>query len=137
VGIEVGHRFPEREFVVAPARVEEYVVALGLEPEEDYRAEAGAPVPPGFVMYVTAYGAHDIHGALGLDMLRTVYGGSDTEYLAPVRVGDRLTVRPTVSGRTEKSGQQGRLLFVELTTEYVQPDGTLAVRERSTMVQRG
>jgi hypothetical protein len=137
VGVGIGHRFPEREFVVDPVRVEEYVLALGVEPEEGYRAERGASVPPGFLMYVTAYGADDVHPVLGLDMLRTVYGGSDTDYLAPVHVGERLTVRPVLTGRTEKAGKQGALLFVELTTDYVRDDGTVVVRERSTMVQRG
>ena len=132
-----GHRFPDRRFVVEPVKVEEYVTALGVEPEPDYRAERGAQVPPGFLMYVTTYGADAVHEALSLDMLRTVYGGSDYEMLAPVVVGDELTVRPTVSGVTEKDGASGRLLFVQLTTEYLRSDGTVAVRERSTIVQRG
>jgi acyl dehydratase len=137
VAVVVGHRFPEREFYVDPVRVEEFVLALGVDPAPGYRAEPGAPIPPGFLMYVTTYGADPIHAALDLDLLRTVFGGTDEEFLAPVRVGDRLTVRPEITNIVEKTGGSGRLTFVEITTEYVRDDGAVAVRERSTVVQRG
>jgi acyl dehydratase len=137
MAVTTGHQFPEKEFYVDPVRVEEFVLALGIEPQPEYRAELGAPVPPGFLVYVTTYGAGSVHEALDLDLLRTVFGGVDEEFLAPVRIGDRLTVRPHVSGITEKSGSRGRLTFVDITTEYLLADGAVAVRERSTVVQRG
>lgn len=133
---QVGHRFPPREFTVDAVRVEEYVLALGVDPEPGYRAEAGAVVPLGFFMYVTAYGAGPVHDMLDFDMLRTVYGGSEVEYLHPVHVGDRLLVTPEISGVTEKDGRSGHLTFVELTTEYARADGTVVVVERSNTVQR-
>lgn len=133
---EIGQRFPERDFYVDPVRVEEYVLALGIEPEPGYRAEIGAAVPPGFFMYVTTYGAGPIHDALDFDMLRTVYGGTELEQHQPVRVGDRLTVRPRISGITEKNGRSGHLTFVELTTEYAREDGSVVLVERSNTVQR-
>jgi len=134
---QVGHRFPPREFTVDPVRVEEYVLALGVDPEPDYRAESGAVVPPGFFMYVTAYGAGPVHDMLEFDMLRTVYGGSEVEYLNAVHVGDRLLVTPEISSVTEKDGKSGHLTFVELTTRYTREDGTVVVIERSNTVQRG
>jgi hypothetical protein len=134
---QVGHRFPAREFTVDPVRVEEYVLELGVDPEPDYRAESGAVVPPAFFMDVTAYGAGPVHDMLDFDMLRTVYGGSEVEYLHPVRVGDRLLVTPEISSVTEKDGKSGHLTFVELTTEYAREDGTVVVVERSNTVQRG
>lgn len=137
LAVEIGFRFPDREFYLDPVRVDEYVRALGIEPEIGYRPGIGAPVPPGFLMYVTTYGAEPIHDALGLDPLRTVYGGMDEEFLAPARVGERLTVRPQVTNVTSKTGQSGALLFIELTIEYVRDDGTVIVRERSNTVQRG
>lgn len=133
---QIGHRFPAREFTVDPVRVEEYVLALGVEPEPGFHAEPGAVVPPGFFMYVTTYGAGPVHDVLEFDMFRTVYGGSEIEYLAPVRVGDRLTVIPRISNVVEKDGRSGHLTFVELTTEYTRDDGTLALVERSNAVQR-
>lgn len=134
---EVGTRFPDKSFYVDPVRVEEYVTALGVEPEHGYQPGIGAAVPPGFFMYVTTYGADEVHAALGFDMLRTVYSGSDTEHLAPVRVGDRLVVRPRLTALHEKQGRSGRLTFAELTTEYLRQDGTVVVRERSNTVEKG
>ncbi len=133
---EIGHRFPEAEFRIDPARVEEYVTALGVEPTPGYRAVPGAEVPPGFFMYVTTYGAEPVHDQLGFDMFRTVYGGTEVEMYHPVRVGDTLSVRPQITGVTEKDGRSGRLTFVELTTEYLRDDGTVVLVERSNTVQR-
>ncbi|MDT7615316.1 MAG: hypothetical protein QOF00_2763 [Pseudonocardiales bacterium] len=135
--VEEGHRFPERTFTVDPGRVEEFVLATGAEPAPGWSARPGAEVPLGFLMYVTTYGADAVHDALELDMLRTVYGGTDAEYLHPVHVGDVLTVRPHVSKIVEKNGSRGRLLLVELTVEYLDAGGDVAVREKSTTVQRG
>lgn len=137
MAVEVGHRFPEAQFYVDPVRVEEFVLALGVDPTPGYRAQVGAPVPPGFLMYVTTYGANPVHDALGLDMLRTVFGGTDEEFLAPLRVGDRVTVRPEITAVVEKEGGSGRLTFVEITVDYLGEDAAVAVRERSTVVQRG
>lgn len=135
--VRVGHRLPAKQFTVDPVRVEEYVIALGVEPEPGYRPVVGAVVPPGFFMYVTTYGAGPIHDLLEFNMLRTVYGGTETDYHHPVRVGDRLTVTPQITGVTEKDGASGHLRFVEITTEYTREDGTVAVTERSNVVQRG
>lgn len=137
MNVAEGYRFPDRAFTVDPGRVEEFVLALGLAPEPGWAPQAGAPVPPGFLMYVTTYGADPVHDVLGLDMLRTVYGGTDAEFLGPVRIGDVLTVRPQVTRITEKEGRRGRLLLVELTVEYLDRDGAVVVRERSTTAQRG
>ena len=135
--VAVGRRFPQRRFTVSASRVEEYVIALGVAPEEGWRAEPGMPVPPGFLMYVSTYGAEALHEAIGLDFRRGVYGGMDVEYFESVRVGDTLTVAPVISGTSTKQGKGGPLTFVELTCEYVLPDGRVAVRERSTTVQTG
>ena len=88
-------------------------------------------------MYVTTYGAEDVHEVLSFDPMRTLYGGTAVDYLLPVRVGDRLTVRPYISDVRVKEGRSGRLTFVDLTTEYVNPQGDVAVRERSTTLERG
>jgi hypothetical protein len=133
----VGHRFPESTFYVDPVRVEEFVLAIGVDPQPGYRAEIGAPVPPGFLVYVTTYGADPVHEVLEFDLLRTVFAGVEEEFLAPVRIGDELVVRPQVTKITEKTGGSGRLTFAEITTDYLLDDGTVAVRERSTVVQRG
>lgn len=137
MAIEVGHRFPASTFLVDPLRVEEFVTALGVEPAPGYVAERGAPIPLGFLMYVTTYGAEPVHDVLQINLLKALYGGADVELFAPVRVGDELRVEPHVSNITSKEGKQGTLTFYEITCEYFLPDGTLALRERSTTIERG
>lgn len=137
MGVQVGHRFQESTFTVDPARVEEFVTALGVEPATGYEPKTGAPVPPGFLMYVTAYGSEPVHEALGVNMLRTLYGGARLEFLKPIRVGDELRVRPVVSDITEKTGSRGTLTFYEVTCEYLLEDGSVALRERSFTIERG
>jgi hypothetical protein len=132
-----GHRFPAKTFNVDPTRVFEYVAALGVPPEPHWRPEIGAPVPGGFFMYVTTYGAEDIHAELEFDPLRTVYGGTKVEYLLPVRVGDELRVEPVIADVRHKEGRSGRLTFVDLATEYITAHGRTAVRECSTTIERG
>lgn len=133
----VGQRFPERQFTVSAARVEEYVIALGLAPEVGWSPEPGMPVPPGFLMYVSTYGAEAVHEAIGLDFRRGVYGGMDVSYHEPVRIGDTVTVAPVISKVSTKDGKAGPLTFVELTCEYLLSGGRLAVRERSTTIKTG
>lgn len=136
MAVDVGHRFPERTFTVEPLRVEEFVTALGVDPSRDYVPEEGAPVPIGFLMYVTTYGAHPVHEALEVDFMKAVYGGAEYEFHAPIRVGDTLRVAPEVTDKSTKRGSQGVLTFIEITCDYVLPDGTLALRERSTTIER-
>lgn len=137
MSVEIGHRFPEMRLRLEPWRVNLYVEALGVSPEEGWSAEPGSSLPPGFLMYVTTYGADAVHDSLDLDFHKAVYGGMDTEFFAPVRVGDTITVAPYVSNLTNKTTSRGSLTFIELTCEYHLPDGTLAARERSTTIQRG
>jgi hypothetical protein len=137
VPVQAGHRFPDKTVTLDPWRVGLYVDALGVDPEEGWSAEPGSPLPPGFLMYVTMYGAEIVHDSFAIDFRKAVYGGMDAEFFAPIRVGDTVTVAPFVSNHFTKSGSRGDLTFVELTTEYRLPDGTLAARERSTTIQRG
>lgn len=136
MGVKVGHTFPKKTFTVEPHRVEEFVIALGVEPQQGWMPTKGSSVPLGFFMYVTTYGADEVHGMLEFDFLRTVYGGTDAEYLAPVYVGDVLSVTPMISSLVVKQTKNGKLTFAELTCEYINADGIIAVREKSTTVER-
>lgn len=137
MAVAVGYRFPTRTIIVEPLRVDEYVQALGVTPELSWTPEVGAVLPPGFLMYVTTYGADVVHDAFDIDFRRAVYGGMDSEFFHEVHIGDTLSVSAEVSDVRVKETPNGLLTFYELTCEYHLPDGTLAVRERSTTIQRG
>ena len=135
--IAEGHTFPERHFTVDPVRVEEFVAATGVEPEPGWSSRPGTAVPLGFLTYIATYGPEEVHTALGLDMLRTLFAGTRTKHCAPVRVGDELTLRAHVSKIADKETRRGRSLRIEVTVDYVDQRGEVVVREQSTVIQRG
>lgn len=136
MAVDVGHRFPPTTFFLDPTRIEEYVLALGVEPEPNWTAGPGAVLPPGFLMYVTTYGAEPVHEAFDLPWQLALYGGSRYEYRSPLRVGDTVGVAPVVSGRKVAGPESSRLTFWELRIDYTDSDGTLAVIEHSTTIAR-
>lgn len=137
MSVDIGYEFPERSFYADPVRVAEYVIALGVEPQPGYRAEKGATLPPGFLMYVTTYGAEPVNQALGVGFTDVLFGSAHYDYPGTVRVGDTVVVRPRITGRTSKRGSSGQLTFWELTCDYLSATGELLVRERSGIVQKG
>jgi 3-methylfumaryl-CoA hydratase len=120
---------------------------LGQAPAEGYRgtfAAADAPLahgdlmPPGwegvyfpFAVALDALrpdGTPARDGVLPeIDLPRRMYAGEDTEFVAPLRVGDEVEQTTTLGDLTEKQGRSGRLVFVDLVREY-RRSGALAVR---------
>ena len=133
---EVGYRFPECSFHVDRTRVEEFLRAIEVEPALGYAGQAGFPVPPGFLMYVTTYGAIPIYDALDVDVERALFGGTRLEVFEPVCVGATITVRPWVSNFFTKPGANGSLTFAELACDYVGEDEVLLAREHTTIIER-
>ena len=63
-------------------------------------------------------------------------GGNRFEYLAPVKVGDRITSTGKVADVYEKRGSSGDMLFILFETDYVNQDGRTVARLRGTMIRR-
>ncbi len=61
---------------------------------------------------------------------QTMGGSVEMEWLAPLRVGDRLSGIRTLSSLTEKQGKRFDLVLAEWMTEYRDQNGVLKVRER-------
>jgi hypothetical protein len=127
---------PDRMFVVERARVEEYVIALGLEPERGWSAERDACVPGGFLMYVTTYGAEPILDTTGFDPLRLVFGATSVEMSGPVRIGDELRVECSISRPRERSSGEGTVRIVDVICHYVTGQGDIVAREKTTIIER-
>lgn len=62
-----------------------------------------------------------------IDLPRRLYAGETTEFLRPLRVGEDVTQTTRLGQVLEKSGSQGRLVFVDVEREYATADG-VAVR---------
>jgi hypothetical protein len=63
-------------------------------------------------------------------------GGNKFEYLAPVKVGDRITAQSTLVDVYEKSGGSGGLLFLVFETEIKNQNGQVVAKLRGTGIRR-
>ncbi|WP_289052634.1 MaoC family dehydratase N-terminal domain-containing protein, partial [uncultured Methylobacterium sp.] len=82
----------------------------------------------------------DGHAAKGgflppVPLPRRMWAGGEIETLAPLRVGDRVVRRETVSDVAVKHGRTGTLCFVTVRHEYETARG-LAIRDRQDIVYR-
>lgn len=135
MGATIGFRFPEQSVYLDPTRIDEYVTALGITPEPGWQCAVGQPVPPGFLMYVTTYGADPVHGEFDIDFRNTVYGGMKCEFRRAARIGETLRVSPYVSDVSVKTTRSKTLTFIEVTCEYFDEAGELVATESSSTIQ--
>lgn len=116
----------EVEFPVEAGKVREFVIAVGLGDPPDR-------VPPTFV---TVAGHWRDQAAmvekLGLEITRVVVGGSEWEFLAPIRIGDRLRGTRMLVGSEERPTM--RLLTLETRFARVE-DGMAVVVQRDTVIE--
>ncbi len=71
----------------------------------------------------------DMPTARGLD------GGSDWEYLVPIRPGDRITVQSKLVDLREAAGRLGPMVFTVVETTYTNQHGEVCVVQRSTGIR--
>ncbi|MGX5849182.1 FAS1-like dehydratase domain-containing protein [Mesorhizobium sp. PL10] len=67
---------------------------------------------------------------------RRMWASSDTRFLAPIRNGDIIRHRSTISAIEDKQGRSGRLIFVTVRHEFANADG-LVIEEDQSIVYRG
>ena len=67
---------------------------------------------------------------------RAMAGGLDIEYLKPIRPGDWLTSRRTLTAIYEKAGRSGSLIFYEIIMDIRNDDEELVIREKTTRILR-
>ena len=63
-------------------------------------------------------------------------GGTEIEYLKPIKVGDTITTTAKLVDLQEKAGQSGSLLFMKIEVEYKNQDGDTAVKCHQTFIKR-
>ncbi len=135
-------RSREVEDIVTPRLVAEYRATLAphLAPVASGEAPLAlhwclAPETPA----ADALGP-DGHAAKGgflppVPLPRRMWAGGEIETLAPLRIGDRVVRRETVSDVAVKHGRTGTLCFVTVRHEYETARG-LAIRDRQDIVYR-
>jgi hypothetical protein len=115
--------------MVEAGHVRRFAEAIG-DPNPRWKEE----VPPTFLVALAPVSLHlkeaEEYGKGWLN------GGNRFEYLAPVRIGDRITATGSVADVYEKSGSSGNLLFIIFETKYANESGTVVARLRGTMIRR-
>jgi hydroxyacyl-ACP dehydratase HTD2-like protein with hotdog domain len=79
----------------------------------------------------TFVGVPEIPGVWELGWVR---GGEELEFFAPVRVGDRVTVKGKIAEMKEKEGKSGTLVFVTSEFTYANQAGEVLATHRLTMI---
>jgi acyl dehydratase len=134
--------------VVTRREAQRYARAVGdLDPvyfdEEAARAAGyeGLVAPPTFVSHVTVEGGtvddlredglwRDRGGSspIRLNVSRTMFGGEEWEFRAPVLVGDTITAQRRFGNVEEKDGRSGPFVLLHYETTYTnQRDEVVAV----------
>ena len=119
---------PKMHLVEAGA-IRKFADAIG-DPSPAYRREA--PVaPPTFLRSLDPGPPVADFESPYPDLLD---GGSEWEYVRPVRAGDRIRVTETLVDIAEKSGRLGPMLLTTWETRYVAAGGATVATQRNTLV---
>lgn len=128
----VGYALPPFTVEVDPRRLAAFAAAIG---ERDPRLAAEV-APPTFMKVLE--GEHDssraILAALEVPLARVLHAEQQFEYLAPIRAGDRVTVRRTVTDLYEKKG--GAMEFIVIESVLTGAAGLLLGRSRQVVAVR-
>ena len=66
---------------------------------------------------------------------RVLDGGVEFEFIEPIGAGDTLVATPRIAGITERETRLGKAMFTTIETAFVNREGNVAVRSRSTLIQ--
>jgi N-terminal half of MaoC dehydratase len=114
---------------VEAGHVKRFAAAIG-DPNPRWEKEA----PPTFLVALAPAALHLAEAEeYGKGWLN---GGNRFEYVAPVKIGDRITATGRVAEVYEKAGSTGNMLFIIFETEYVNQSGAVVGRLRGTMIRR-
>lgn len=130
---------------VSLRQIREYLAGTGGRPGDVDEISSGEPVcaPPLFFHAACrpVVAEHDLlpdgqYSFLGVPGVsgRTMAGGHKYEVVAPVFVGDALTVTERLTDITEKRGSSGPLVFVTTEAEYHNQAGHLVGMYRQTVI---
>ncbi len=145
---DIGRDLGEAHFRVDESKVRELATAL-LDDDPVYTDEGaaraagfdGIPVPltaSVLVAFSTPGGLIGPALDLGMEVGRLLHGGSEWDYLRPLRVGDELTGRVVVADVTQREGSRGgAMTLVVLETEFRDAAGAPVLRRRETWIERG
>ena len=140
---KIGHQFDSFTTLVEQGKLRFFAKATGetnpLYTNTEVAQAAGyaaVPIPPTYVFSLDLDSEElmPVVSVLGLDVGRVLHGAQEFEYIAPICVGDEITVTSTIKDIYDK--KNGALDFVILENTYTNQQGVLAATTTSTLVQR-
>ncbi len=96
--------------------------------------------PPGFFGWpLKRGGMMELLGTIGGALFRAgvpriLDGGVDYEFFLPIRAGDILTSHGKFADFREREGRTGKMLFITMETTYLNQNGDLVAKARSTLI---
>lgn len=72
---------------------------------------------------------------INMPEFRGLDGGSEWEYLEPIRPGDRITVVSKIADIRESAGRLGPMVFIVVEHSYTNQFGALCALQRSTVIR--
>lgn len=128
----LGFALPKFSVPVAAERVKQFAEAIG----ESDPGLASEFAPPTFLKVIEGEGGSSrrIVEELGIDLRRILHAEQHFDYLAPVRVGETLSVERRVADIYEKKG--GEMEFVVIETSFVDPSEKLVARSQQIVLVR-
>ena len=69
-------------------------------------------------------------------LFRVLDGGVDQEFFLPIHAGDVLTCYGKIADIREREGRSGKMLFVTLEDTYLNQNGDVVAKARSTLIAR-
>jgi len=139
---KLGFTFPIVTMLVERGKIREFARAT-FDDREIYRDEMAAanegfkniPAPPTFSTTEALWSDVNRASELGIDISRTLKGGSEWEYLTPVVAGDTLTRHERVADISSKQGRNGTMTIVTTETEFVNQEGEVVLRVRENLIE--
>jgi hypothetical protein len=127
-----GSELPPVELVVEPARVRDYVAAVhGTDVELDGHA------PPTLWFGPTLEGSVDIAEYLAIDYAKGLLGETVYEVNRLPKVGEKLTVRISISDMFTKEASRGTNSFAVLDVRFHDEVDDVVCTQRVTFIERG
>jgi peroxisomal enoyl-CoA hydratase 2 len=140
----IGKPWPSVVFEVERTGIRMWARAVGLEDlvfhDEKAARERGferLPAPPGFIGFPRTRPGDPEPGppirGLHPDLNRSLNGGTEFEYRAPILAGDELTATTTIVDIKERSGSVGPMLLITRETTFRRDDEEVALM-RATVI---
>lgn len=159
----IGRQGPIHKGVVSESEAERYATAVALQEPHPLYVDADAAMNSPFKGKIAPFHFYSVpfsrmlhHSQLGEDGLgrakpggsessslnppiplpRTMAGGTEVEYMRPIRAGEELTSQTRLADIVEKKGRQGPLVFTTTETVYRDTEGEPVVIVRSKRISR-